>query len=114
MKRIFLVFLFSAFKLLYAQTDIKNLVFEGAGIRGIAYCGAIQEMEAKNMMGKVEKVGGTSSGGILALTLSLGYSGKEIEDIISTTNFSSLFGRTASSRSFFSKYFRSCFNLWCD
>jgi len=89
MKKIFLVFLFSACKLLTAQTktNIKNLVFEGAGIRGIAYCGAIQEMETKNMMSYIEKVGGTSSGGILALTLSLGYSGKEIEHIISTTKF---------------------------
>ena len=89
MKKIFLVLHFSASYFLNAQTqtNIKNLVFEGAGIRGIAYCGAIQEMEAQNMMGKVEKVGGTSSGGIVALTLSLGYSGKEIEHLISTTNF---------------------------
>lgn len=69
------------------QTTVKNLVFEGAGLRGIAYCGAIQEMEAKNMMGNIEKVGGTSSGAIVALTISLGYSGKEIENIISKTKF---------------------------
>jgi NTE family protein len=62
-------------------------VFEGAGVRGIAYCGAIQEMEAKNMMGSIEKVGGTSSGAITAMAISLGYSGKEIENIISKTNF---------------------------
>ena len=70
-----------------AQATVKNLVFEGAGIRGIAYCGAIQEMETMNMMGNIEKVGGTSSGAIVALTISLGYSGKEIENIISTTKF---------------------------
>ena len=70
-----------------AQGTVKNLVFEGAGIRGIAYCGAIQEMETKNMMNKIEKVGGTSSGAMVALTISLGYSGKEIENIISTTKF---------------------------
>lgn len=89
MKKLFLLFLFSAFKILnvQSQTNIKNLVFEGAGIRGIAYCGAIQEMEAKNMMANIEKVGGTSSGAIVALTISLGYSGKEIENIISTTKF---------------------------
>jgi predicted acylesterase/phospholipase RssA len=35
----------------------------------------------------IERVGGTSSGAIIALTISLGYSGKEIENIISKTNF---------------------------
>jgi len=69
---------------------IKNLVFEGAGVRGIAYCGAVQEMESKKMMDGIERVGGTSSGAITALTISLGYSGKEIENIISKTNFKKL------------------------
>lgn len=72
-----------------AQTKpvIKNLVFEGAGIRGIAYCGAIYELETRNLLQPVEKVGGTSAGAIVALTLSLGYSSNEISDIISSTNF---------------------------
>jgi NTE family protein len=65
-------------------------VFEGAGIRGIAYCGAIQEMEAKNLMGNIEKVGGTSSGAIVAMMLSLGYTGKDIETLISKTKFKKL------------------------
>ena len=78
-----------AFQLLLAQSPaaVKNLVFEGAGVRGIAYCGAIQEMESKKLMDSIERVGGTSSGAIVALMISLGYSGKEIENIISNTNF---------------------------
>jgi NTE family protein len=74
---------------LYAQTKpvIKNLVFEGAGIRGIAYCGAIKEMESAGIMKPVEKVGGTSAGAVVALTISLGYTGREIQDIIAKTNF---------------------------
>jgi NTE family protein len=66
---------------------IKNLVFEGAGIRGIAYCGVINEMETANMITPIEKVGGTSAGAIVALMISLGYSGKEIQEIIGNTNF---------------------------
>lgn len=69
------------------QYDINNLVFEGAGIRGIAYCGAIQELEAKGLMKGVERVGGTSAGAITALALSLGYTGDEIAGIIAETNF---------------------------
>jgi NTE family protein len=63
------------------------MVFEAAGIRGIAYCGAIQEMESKKLMDSIQRVGGTSSGAIMALAVSLGYSGKEIERIIGNTNF---------------------------
>ena len=74
----------------HAQHDtdfVKNIVFEGAGVRGIAYCGAIGELEARSMMKHIEKVGGTSAGAIMALTLALGYSSREISDIIAATNF---------------------------
>ena len=70
-----------------AQHRIQNLVFEGAGIRGIAYCGAIRELENKNMLQQVERVGGTSAGAITALTLSLGYTADEIASIIADTDF---------------------------
>jgi NTE family protein len=87
-KSLFFVPLF-IFEFLNAQppATIKNLVFEAAGIRGIAYCGAIQEMESRNLMSGIEKVAGTSSGSITALAISLGYKGKEIENIILKTNF---------------------------
>lgn len=66
---------------------IRNLVFEGGGIRGIAYCGSIIEMESQQLMQKVERVGGTSAGAITALTVAIGYSGEEIQKIITSTNF---------------------------
>jgi len=89
MKTCFVFLLFICAPLfLPAQTPvIKNLVFEGAGTRGIAYCGAIQEMESAGLMGAIVKVGGTSAGAIIALAVSLGYSGKEIQEIIATTDF---------------------------
>lgn len=89
MKKYIVLFPVFAFQVILAQSSatVKNLVFEGAGVRGIAYCGAIQEMESKKLMDSIERVGGTSSGAIVALMISLGYSGKEIENIISHTNF---------------------------
>jgi NTE family protein len=90
MKRITLLsFFLSCEIILSAQTKpvIKNLVFEAAGIRGIAYCGAIKEMESQQLLNSVEKVAGTSSGAIIALAVSLGYSGAEIENLIGNTNF---------------------------
>lgn len=67
---------------IHAQ-EIQNLVFEGAGVRGIAYVGAIQELEDRNRLTDVQRVAGTSAGAIAALTLSLGYSAIEMEEIIS-------------------------------
>lgn len=74
--------------LLYAQkSDIKNLVFEGAGMRGLAYCGALATLEDRGLTADIEKVGGTSAGAITALLFSLGYTSAEIETLISTTKF---------------------------
>lgn len=69
------------------STVIKNLVFEGAGIRGIAYSGAISELEARNILPQVQRIGGTSAGAIIALMVSLGYKADEIAHIINSTSF---------------------------
>lgn len=66
---------------------INNIVFEGAGIRGIAYSGAIKELENNAVLQGVQRVGGTSAGAITALLLSLGYSADEITGIITHTSF---------------------------
>lgn len=89
MKKLIVLFvcMFTLCMQLQAQPPIKNLVFEGAGIRGIAYCGAIRALEEKGMMKDVEKVGGTSAGAITALALSLGYTADEIAGIITQTDF---------------------------
>ncbi len=71
-----------------AQTHTyENLVFEGAGIRGLAYSGVIKQLEDHNIMPHIKKVGGTSAGAITALMISVGYNSTEIYDIISTTKF---------------------------
>lgn len=72
----------------YAQScDIRNLAFEGAGIRGIAYAGVIEVLEKNDKLQHVQKVGGTSAGALTALMVSLGYTSTEIGDIISSTQF---------------------------
>jgi len=82
---IILLFLYS---LVTAQeSGIKNLVFEGAGLRGIAYCGAIKELENRKLIAGIEKVGGTSAGAVTALCISLGYTSDEIAQLLYATNF---------------------------
>lgn len=72
---------------LLCQDTIKNIVFEGAGMKGLAYAGALEELENRNKLNYLEKVGGTSAGAIIALSLSLGYSPQEIQNIIYETDF---------------------------
>jgi NTE family protein len=75
----------------YAQQkdslDIENLVFEGAGIRGIAYCGALMELDERGYLDCISRVAGTSSGAITASLLAVGYSPDEIFEIVGGTDF---------------------------
>jgi NTE family protein len=59
-----------------------NLVFEGAGVRGIAYVGSLKALESRNKMEQIENVGGTSAGAIAALCVALGYNSQELEKTI--------------------------------
>lgn len=72
----------------YAQDRIvKNIVFEGAGIRGIAYTGVISCLEQNHKLDSLQNVAGTSAGAITALMLALGYHSDEIGEIIANTKF---------------------------
>jgi len=72
----------------YTQSHTyENIVFEGAGIRGIAYSGVIKQLEVSGILSHIQKAGGTSAGAITALMVSLGYSSDEIYTIISDTQF---------------------------
>ncbi|MFM1930834.1 MAG: hypothetical protein RL226_137 [Bacteroidota bacterium] len=63
----------------FAFSQYDAIVFEGAGIRGIAYCGVIRALEKDNKMDEIRKFGGTSAGAITAMLLSIGYTSSEIE-----------------------------------
>ena len=65
--------------------NFKNLVFEGGGVKGIAYGGALDALNAMNALQGIERVAGTSAGAITATLLALGYTSSEVSDIISTT-----------------------------
>lgn len=72
-----------------AQQGYTNLVFEGAGIKGLAYSGVVAELEERGIMDQIERVGGTSAGAITAMLLAVGYDSQEMADIISSTKFQS-------------------------
>ncbi|GAB2531286.1 patatin-like phospholipase family protein [Rufibacter soli] len=59
----------------------RNLALEGGGVRGIAYGGALLELEKRGMLQPITRVAGTSAGAIQACLLAVGYSPQEITDI---------------------------------
>lgn len=65
----------------------KNLVFEGGGVKGIAYVGAMEVLDSKGILKEIQRVGGTSAGAINAVLLGLNYSVVETRDILSKLNF---------------------------
>ncbi len=65
-------------KMLIEAPSICNLVFEGGGPRGIAYAGALLEIE-KEILPTVERVGGSSAGAMTALFVGIGMIPTSIE-----------------------------------
>ncbi|WP_107040370.1 patatin-like phospholipase family protein [Brumimicrobium mesophilum] len=70
-----------------SERKIENLVFKGGGVLGMAYAGAVEALEEKNILAGVKSVSGTSAGSILALMISLGYNSAEIKKMVNATNF---------------------------
>jgi NTE family protein len=67
--------------------NFKNLVFEGGGVKGIAYGGALSVLDEMDILQNITRVAGTSAGAINAVLVALGYSTTEISKIIAETNF---------------------------
>lgn len=60
----------------------RNLVFEGGGVKGIAYVGAMEVLARRRILGNISRVGGTSAGAINALLFALGYSNAETRRLL--------------------------------
>lgn len=65
----------------------KNLIFEGGGIKGIAFCGAVKVLEELDEFKNITSIAGSSAGAIVAVALAVGYNSSEIEFILKETNF---------------------------
>ena len=56
-----------------------NLVFEGGGVKGVAYAGALEVLEEAGVLGRVAAVAGTSAGAITAALVAVGYTPGELK-----------------------------------
>ncbi len=67
--------------------QFRNLVFEGGGMKGIAYVGAMEVLQKEGILPKIQRVGGTSAGAINATLFALCYSNSEARTILKKIDF---------------------------
>lgn len=67
--------------------NFKNLVFEGGGVKGIAYIGALETLDGLKILQNIERVGGTSAGAINAILVGLNFTKEETKDILWALDF---------------------------
>ena len=65
----------------------NNLVFEGGGVKGIAYVGALEVLEREGILQNVKRVAGTSAGAMMAVLVGLRYTADEMKEILWDLNF---------------------------
>lgn len=85
MKRLIIIF-FCCYSVT-AYPQYKNLVFEGGGVRGIAYTGALQILDSAGILARIERVGGTSAGAIQAALIAVGYTPRETAELLGSVPF---------------------------
>lgn len=67
--------------------EITNLVFEGGGVKGVAYGGALKQLDALGILDNVKKVAGTSAGAITATLLATGHDANTIAETVFQKDF---------------------------
>lgn len=65
----------------------RNLVFEGGGVKGIAYVGAMRVFENEGILKNIKRVGGTSAGSINAVLFAAGYSNQQTYSELNKLDF---------------------------
>ena len=68
---------------------VEYLVFSGGGMRGLAYVAAYSELCASCMV-RLRSLVGTSIGALVCALLSVGYTGQELEAMVTELNLSDL------------------------
>jgi len=73
----------------------RNLVFEGGGVKGIAYVGAMQELEKRGILSDIQRVAGASAGAVYAVLAGLGYTTEETKRILWDMDFNKFMDSSA-------------------
>lgn len=65
----------------------ENLVFQGGGVKGIAYVGALGVLEQQGILERIERVAGTSAGAITATLLAVRLTPTELRNLMGNLQF---------------------------
>ncbi|WP_020400621.1 patatin-like phospholipase family protein [Kordiimonas gwangyangensis] len=72
------------------MTAFDNLVFEGGGVRGIAFAGALKALEEQRLLTSVRRVAGASAGAFAALLVSMGATSEGLASALKSIHFETL------------------------
>lgn len=73
-----------------------NAVFQGGGIKGLAYIGAMRYLEERGL--RVENCVGTSVGAIIGSLIAAGFSSYELEQILNETDINKLWPKSSKNK----------------
>lgn len=82
---------------------IRNLALKGGGVKGIAYVGALKELDNLGHYKTIKSVSGTSAGALVALMIALKLPPKKIEELMRSLDFNT-FKRGWNPLRIFTKY----------
>ncbi|MFH1441571.1 MAG: patatin-like phospholipase family protein [Candidatus Omnitrophota bacterium] len=68
----------------------KNLVFEGGGVKGIAYLGMLEVLDSKGILSQIERLAGASAGAITSAIVSFDLPFDELKKIADTLDYSKI------------------------
>jgi len=86
--------------------EIENLVFEGGGVHGLGYIGALKHLERAGLLAGVRRVAGTSVGALIAAFTACGLTPAEMEIEVRDITKYLLFGTTSVCRALVNVYKR--------
>lgn len=69
------------------MSQFVNLCFEGGGVKGIAYAGALKVLAERGVMPGIRRVAGTSAGAISSALVAMGADWKTVREIVGGTHF---------------------------
>lgn len=73
---------------------IDTFIFSGGGVAGISFIGVLSAIETVYDVKNIKRVIGTSSGSIMGLMISLGYTSKELQELVMNIDLSKLINIT--------------------
>ena len=68
----------------------SHIILSGGGIKCLSYIGALQELEERNLLNRVNEYTAVSAGAFMAFVYTIGYSLKDISNLVSHLNLSTI------------------------